>query len=108
MLYAGQPTDEELQEPKRMTGQEVGGVSQRAQMALLSIRPKTISEIADMLEACCATVRFWIKRFNAEGPVGLYDRERSGRPPKSTEQVKDTIVWMIQDEPGREGYLATF
>jgi transposase len=52
-------------------------------------------------------VRFWIKRFNVEGPVGLYDRERSGRPPKSTEQVKDTIVQMIQGDPGREGYLAT-
>jgi transposase len=107
MLYARQPTDEELQELKRMTRQEVGRVSQRARMVLLSIRRKTVPEIADVLEVCRATVRFWIKRFNAEGPVGLYDRERSGRPPKSTDQVKDTIVQMIQGDPRQEGYLAT-
>jgi transposase len=108
MLYARRPTDEELQELKRMVRQEVGRVSQRAQMVLLSIRRKTVPEIADILEVCCATVRFWIKRFNAEGPVGLYDRARSGRPRKSTGQVKDTIVQMIQADPSQEGYLATF
>jgi transposase len=108
MLYARRPTDEELQELKRMVRQEVGRVSQRAQMVLLSIRRKTVPEIADILEVCCATVRFWIKRFNAEGPVGLYDRARSGRPRKSTGQVKDTIVQMIQNDPSQEGYLATF
>jgi transposase len=108
MLYARRPTDEELQELKRMTRQEVGRVSQRAQMILLSIRRKAVPEVANILEVCCATVRFWIKRFNAEGPVGLYDRERTGRPPKSTRKVKDTIVHMIQDDPRREGYLATF
>jgi transposase len=108
MLYARRPTDEELQELKRMVRQEVGRVSQRAQMVLLSIRRKTVPEIADILEVCCATARFWIKRFNAEGPVGLYDRARSGRPRKSTGQVKDTIVQMIQDDPSQEGYLATF
>jgi transposase len=91
-----------------MVRQEVGRVSQRAQMVLLSIRRKTVPEIADILEVCCATARFWIKRFNAEGPVGLYDRARSGRPRKSTGQVKDTIVQMIQDDPSQEGYLATF
>jgi transposase len=107
MLYARQPTDEELQELKRMTRQEVGRVSQRARMVLLSIRRKTVPEIADILEVCRATVRFWIKRFNAGGPVGLYDRERSGRPSKSTDQVKDTIVQMIQGDPRQEGYLAT-
>lgn len=108
MLYTRRPTDEELQELKRMTRQEVGRVSQRAQMVLLSIRRKTVPEIADILEACCATVRFWIERFNAEGPGGLYDRERSGRPPKSTRQLKDTMVQIIQDDPSREGYLTTF
>lgn len=108
MLYARRPTDEELQELKRMTRQEVGRVSQRAQMILLSIRRKAVPEVASILEVCCATVRFWIKRFDAEGPVGLYDRERTGRPPKSTRKVKDTIVHMIQDDPRREGYLATF
>lgn len=108
MLYARQPTDEEQEELKRMTRQEVGRVSQRAQMALLSVRRKTVPEIADIFEVDCATVRFWIHQFNADGPDGLYDQERSGRPPKVTQEVKDTIIQMVQDDPQKEGYLATF
>lgn len=108
MLYARQPTDEEQKELKRMTRQEVGRVSQRAQMILLSVRRKTVPEIADIFEVNRATVRFWIHRFNAHGPDGLYDQERSGRPRKVSQEVKETIVEMVQDDPQKEGYLATF
>lgn len=108
MIYARQATDEELQELKRMTRQEVGRVSKRAQMILLSVRRKTVPEIADFLDVCCATVRFWIDRFNAAGPAGLYDRERSGRPRKVSEKVIDAVVNMLQGDPQKEGYLATF
>ena len=107
MLYARQPTDEERKELERMTRQEVGRVSQRARMILLSVRRKTIPEIADIFEVDCATVRFWIHRFNADGPDGLYDQERSGRPRKVTQEVKDAIIEMVQDDPQKEGYLAT-
>jgi transposase len=108
MLYARQPTDEEQKELKRMTRQEVGRVSQRAQMILLSVRRKTVPEIADIFEVNRATVRFWIHRFNAHGPDGLYDQERNGRPRKVTQEVKETLVEMVQDDPQKEGYLATF
>jgi transposase len=108
MLYVRQATDEEVQELKRMTRQEVGRVSRRAQMILLSIRRKTVPEIADVLDVCCATVRFWMDRFNQEGPSGLYDRERSGRPRKVSNKVKDAVVQMLQGDPQKEGYWATF
>jgi transposase len=108
MLYARRPTSEELQELGRMTRQEIGRVSQRAQMILLSVRRKSVQQIADIYETSCATVRFWIHRFNAEGPAGLYDRGRSGRPPKVTQEVKETLVEMLQADPQREGYVATF
>lgn len=108
MLYARQPAAEELRELRRMTRQEIGRVSQRAQMILLSVRRKSVSKIAALYETSCATVRFWIHRFNAEGPAGLYDRDRSGRPPKVTQEVTDTLVEMVQGDPQREGYVATF
>ncbi|MFW6116400.1 MAG: IS630 family transposase [bacterium] len=82
-------------------------MSQRVRMVLPSTRRRTVPEIADILEVYRPTVRSWIEGFNAEGLVGLYDRERSGRPPKSTDQVKDMIVQMIQGDPRQEGYLAT-
>lgn len=108
MIYARQPTDEERRELERMVRQEVGRVSRRAQMVLLSIRRKKVPEIADFFGVCEPTVRFWLRRYDAEGPAGLYDRERSGRPPKVTQEVKNTVLEMMQSGPEPEGYRATF
>lgn len=107
MIYARKPTEEERKELERMVRQEVGRVSQRAQMVLLSIRGKRVPEIADIFAVCTATVRFWLKRFNTEGPAGLYDQTRSGRPRKMSQSVQDTVVHLMQSGPEQEGYCAT-
>jgi transposase len=49
----------------------------------------------------------WLHRFNACGPAGLYDEERSGRPRKITQDVKDTLHKMMQTDPQQEGYALT-
>jgi transposase len=108
MLYVRQPTDEERKELERMVRQEIGRVSQRAQMILLSARRKTVPEIADAFDVCLPTVRFWIRRFEESGPDGLYDRPRSGRPRKITDEVRGMVVQLMQEDPQQEGYLATF
>src|SRR5437588_12973560 len=92
MLYARQPTDEERAELKRMTRQEVGRVSQRAQMVLLSAQRRTVPEIAALFEASRATVRFWLRRFDAEGPAGRRDEPRRGRPRKVTPTVEQRVI----------------
>jgi transposase len=107
MLYVRQPTDEERKELERMVREEVGRVSQRAQMILLSARRKKVPEIADTFDVCLPTVRFWIRRFDDSGPEGLYDRPRSGRPRKITDEVRGMVVQLIQEDPQQEGYLAT-
>ena len=108
MLYVRQPTDEERKELERMVRQEIGRVSQRAQMILLSARRKKVPEIADTFDVCLPTVRFWIRRFDESGPDGLYDRPRSGRPRKITDEVRSMVVQLMQEDPQQEGYLATF
>ena len=64
MIYARQPTPEELQELQRMRRQEVGRGSQRAHMVLLSLERHSVPEIALLFRTCRPTVRFWIKRYN--------------------------------------------
>jgi hypothetical protein len=80
MFYVRQPTDDECMELKRMTRQEVGRVSQRAMMVLLSGQRRMVCDIAHTFGADAGTVRHWLRRFNAEGPAGLYDASRCGRP----------------------------
>ena len=108
MLYVRQPSDEEREELERMVRQEVGRVSQRAQMILLSARRKKVPEIADTFDVCLPTVRFWIRRFDDFGPDGLYDRPRSGRPRKVTDEIRDMVGQLMQQDPQAEGNLATF
>lgn len=80
MVYVRQLAANEHKELKEMSRKEVGRVSQRAQMILMSAKSLAVSDIAALLDVCPATVRFWIRKFEAVGPGGLYDESRSGRP----------------------------
>lgn len=110
MIYVRQPNDEERAELKRMARQEVGRVSQRAQMVLLSAQRRTVPEIAALFAVSRATARFWLRQFDAEGPPGLQDAARSGRPRKVTPQVEATLAgWLVRDPQVIDpAYLATF
>jgi transposase len=78
MIHARKPTEEEAEELQQMRRQAVGRVSQRAHMVLLSIQGKSVPVIAILFQTSRVTVRFWIKRYNAYGPKGLYDEPRTG------------------------------
>jgi transposase len=108
MIYVRKPTTEETQELQRMMRQDVGRVSQRAHMVLLSTQQQTVPAIAQLFQVCCPTVRYWLKQFNTFGPTGLYDQPRSGRPQKITSGVKEKLLEFLQADPNQQGYLATF
>jgi transposase len=110
MIYVRQPTEAERAELKRMTRQEVGRVSQRAQMVLLAAQRRAVPEIAALFETRRATVRRWLRRFDAGGPAGLRDAPRSGRPRQVTPQVEEQLTTWLQQDPQRAdpAYLATF
>src|SRR5438477_6560356 len=110
MLYVRQPTGEERAELTRMRRQEIGRVSQRAQMVLLSAQRRAAPEIAALFEVSRATVRFWVRQFDAAGPAGLRDEPRSGRPRKVTPQVEGELAtWLARDpQQADPTYLATF
>lgn len=108
MLHARQPTESERTELERMIQQEVGRVAMRAQMILLSARDFTVPDIADIQEISDVSVYKWIERFDDEGPEGLYDRPRSGRPPEVDENVQEVIDETMSEPPTEQGYNFTF
>jgi transposase len=107
MLYVRPPTDEERRELERMTRQEVGRVSERARMVLLSAQHHPVPELAALYGLSRASVRFWLHRFEAGGPPGLYDQPRPGRPRKTEARVEAAVRGLIVGDPRRAGYLAT-
>jgi transposase len=108
MIYVRQPTEQESHELRRTTRQEIGRVAIRAQMILLSAQGLSVPQIARMFEADRKTVRFWMRRFDAHGPIGLYDAPRSGRPHKLSAEIRHKLVEMIQQDPAQSGCIATF
>ncbi len=73
MIFVRGVSQEEEAELRRMTRQEIGRVSQRAHMILLSSEQRTVPEIAKIFAVNRATVRYWIEQFDTYGPAGLHD-----------------------------------
>ncbi len=102
-----QPSDEERSELKRIKREEIGRVAMRAHMMLLSDRGLSAFDIADLHDVTHPTVYKWMDRFDEEGPEGLFDREREGRPRKIDDEVEREIEKLLQTDPTEEGENAS-
>ena len=91
-----------------MIHQEVGRVALRAQIIRLSARGFSVPEIVDIQQISEVTVYKWLDRFEAEGPAGLYDRPRSGRPPKVDQATEQLIEEAVSKPPTEQGYNFTY
>ena len=99
MIYVRDPDDHELTELKQMTRQAIGRVSQRAQLVLLSAQRRTVPELALLFDLHPASVRFWLRRFDRDGPSGLYDAPRSGRPRELDAQQDQRLIRLLAQDP---------
>jgi len=98
------PIPKEHEELQRMTQQEVGRVAERARMILLSARGFTVQQIMKVFEVVDETLYKWFDRFDEEGPEGLFDRDRSGRPPEIDEAAQRGLERLLEHSPLEEGY----
>lgn len=102
-----EPSDDERAELQRIKREEIGRVAMRAHMMLLSDRGLSAFDIADLHDVTHPTVYKWMDRFDEEGPEGLFDREREGRPRKIDEEVEREIEALLQSDPTEEGENAS-
>jgi transposase len=95
-LHAG-----EAEELVRMTRSRTlgAGVVRRAQIVQHAAEGLSAPEIAARLNVCKASVRFWLKRFNARGLPGLQEAMRSGRPPTYTPGERSTVITAALSRP---------
>lgn len=73
----------------------------RVQIVLLAGEKQMhAAEIASIVRKDEDTVRFWLKRYVAEGIKGLYDRRRTGAPSKVTPAYKEKLLAVVRLQPG--------
>jgi transposase len=104
MVFIRPLAESERRELKRLARHEVGRVSERIRMILLSSRGYSVPRIAEIFECDAATVRHWIARFAADGVEGLRDRPRAGRPRKADAAARELIRQQVETPPAEAGY----
>ena len=108
MIFVRPLTDDERRDLQGLARTEVGRVSERIRMVLLSGRGYPVPQIAAIFECDEATVRTWLARFEADGVDGLRDRPRPGRPRKADAGARDAIGRALDGAPTACGYLAGY
>ena len=104
MLRIGPLSDEQRQALEQVRRRAVGRVSQRAHMVLLSARGYTVEQIAEIFGGGEDVVRKWLHRYEREGPLGLDDRPRPGRPPKDR-LARHIVDTQASNPPGNNGLV---
>ena len=91
----------EAEELVRMTRSKTlgAGLVRRAQIVQHAVEGLSPPEIAARLDVCKASVRFWLKRFNARGLPGLKEAMRSGRPPTYTPEERSAVITAALSRP---------
>jgi transposase len=105
MIFVRSLQATERRELKHLARREVGRVSERIRMILLSSRGYTVPQIAAIFACDKATVRTWIERFETGGVEGLRDRPRGGRPRKADAVAREIMRHEMDHGPARHGYL---
>jgi len=103
MIFVRALQETERRELQQLTRREVGRVSERIRMVLLSSRGYSVPQIAAIFACEEATVRAWLERFERGGVAGLRDRPRGGRPRKADAVAQAVIRHELEQGPTRRG-----
>jgi transposase len=79
------------------------GQVRRAQIVLHALAGLKAPEISARMDLCGATVRHWLKRFNARGLQGLEEDVRSGRPPTYSAEQRSAVITAALTRPADLG-----
>ena len=71
----------------------------RLKIIQLSMRGATVPELAAQFDLCLATVRSYIKAYNAGGIAGLRPKKSPGRPAKVGQLVRDEWEEILRQTP---------
>jgi transposase len=88
------PSDEEREElGRRARSRTLGaGHVRRARIVMHALEGLKAPEIGARMDLCGATVRHWLKRFNARGLEGLEEDGRTGRPPTYSAEQRSAVI----------------
>ena len=82
-------------------------VFRRAQAVRAVVAGHHISTVSATFHLANSALRKWVQRFAQEGPQGLRDRARSGRPPKITCELEQHLNRLVDQDPLQHGAVSS-
>ena len=82
-------------------------VFRRAQAVHAVVAGQHVSAVSATFHLANSALRKWVQRFAQEGPQGLLDRPRSGRPPKVTCELEQHLNRLVDQDPLQHGALSS-
>ncbi len=80
-------------------------VFRRAQAVREVVAGHHVHTVSATFHLANSALRKWVQRFAHEGPQGLLDRPRSGRPPKVTCELEQHLNRLVDQDPLEHGSL---
>ena len=78
-------------------------VFRRAQAVREVVKGTRLQTVSETLAFTYSALRKWVYRFAHQGPQGLLDRPRSGRPPKVTCELEKHRNRLVDQDPLEHG-----
>src|SRR5262245_54551550 len=78
-------------------------IFRRAQAVREVVAGHYVSAVSTTLHFTNAALRTWVQRFAQQGPQGLVDRPRPGRPPKVTCALEQHLNRLVDQDPLQHG-----
>ena len=82
-------------------------VFRRAQAVRDVVKGRRMQNVSDALQFTYSALRKWVHRFAHQGPQGLVDRPRLGRPAKVTCALEKHLNRLVDQDPLQHGSLSS-
>ena len=82
-------------------------VFRRAQAVREVVAGHHVNTVSATFHLANSALRKWVQRFAQEGPQGLRDRPRSGRPPTVTCALEQHLNRLVDQDPLQHGALSS-
>jgi transposase len=83
------------------------GISGKFRSEYAVVAGHHINAVSAAFHVANSALRKWVQRFAQEGPQGLRDRPRSGRPPKLTCELEQHLRRLVEQAPLEHGALSS-
>ena len=80
-------------------------VFRRAQAVREVVAGHHVNAVSALFHLTNSALRKWVQRFAQQGPQGLLDRPRSGRPPQVTCELEQHLNRLVDQDPLHHGSL---